>query len=86
MGNTVEPAERARLRWLCRRGTRELDLLLTDFLEHRWAEAPPSVRAAFERLLTMQDPELYALLTGRAQPDDPELADVIARIRPRPPA
>lgn len=86
MDGRDEPSERARLRWLCRRGTRELDLLLSGFLDHGWTEAPPSVRAAFERLLALQDPELYALLSGREQPSDPELADVIARIRSRPPA
>jgi antitoxin CptB len=74
-------SERARLRWLCRRGTKELDLLLTRFLDESWDDAPPATRAAFARLLELQDPELYALLTGRADAPDPELADVVDRIR-----
>ena len=71
----------ARLRWLCRRGTRELDLLLTRYLDEAYADASPATRQAFARLLEWQDPEVYALLTGRTQTDDPELADVVARIR-----
>lgn len=73
--------ERARLRWLCRRGMKELDELLARFLEQGYEAAPPAARAAFERLLEAPDPELYALLTGRRDPADPELADVVARIR-----
>jgi len=74
-------SERARLRWLCRRGTKELDLLLTRFLDEAWEDAPPATRAAFGRLLEFQDPDLYALLTGRSDAADPELADVVQRIR-----
>ncbi len=74
-------SDAARLRWLCRRGTKELDLLLGRFLEHAHADASPAVQRAFERLLECQDPELYALLSGRMHTDDPELADVVERIR-----
>lgn len=74
-------AESSRLRWLCRRGMKELDELLGRFLEHGYEAAPPAARAAFERLLEAPDPDLYALLTGRSDPPDRELADVVARIR-----
>jgi len=74
-------SEQARLRWLCRRGTRELDLLLMRFLDERWSDEPEDVRAAFGRLLELQDPDLYALLTGRAAATDPGIALVVERIR-----
>lgn len=74
-------AERPRLRWLCRRGMKELDELLAGYLEQGYEAAPPAVRTAFERLLEAPDPELYALLTGRMDAPDRELADVVARIR-----
>ena len=73
--------EEARLRWLCRRGMKELDVLLERYLETGHPEAPPAARAAFARALELQDPELYALLSGRTATDDPELADVVERIR-----
>lgn len=74
-------SDHARLRWLCRRGMKELDELLLHFLEHHLDGCPPAEQAAFARLLERQDPELYALVCGRAHPDDPLQADVLARIR-----
>ena len=72
---------RARLRWLCRRGMKELDELLTRYLERAYDDAPAAEQAAFAELLSLQDPELYALLTGRTITEDPALAEVVARIR-----
>jgi antitoxin CptB len=70
----------ARLRWRCRRGMRELDVLLERYLERRYPSAPASEQRAFESLLELQDPQLFAYVTGREQPADPELADVVARL------
>lgn len=70
-----------RLRWRCRRGTRELDLMLARYLERGWPRAGAGERAAFERLLDAPDPELHALLTGAAAPAEPELARLLARLR-----
>ena len=69
------------LKWRCRRGTKELDLLLRRFLDRHYAHAPASLQRAFEALLERQDPELYDLLTGDAPPPDPDTADVIRAIR-----
>ncbi len=68
----------ARLRWLCRRGMKELDELLLRFLER---DPEGAGQTAFVRLLERQDPDLYALVCGRVEPDDPIEADVLARIR-----
>ncbi len=73
--------ERTRLRWLCRRGMKELDELLTRFVERDFETAPAPAQAAFAVLLEYPDPELYALLCGRSPPHDPDQADVIARIQ-----
>lgn len=72
---------KARLRWLCRRGMKELDVLLAGFLDAHYDDAPPAIQQAFHDLLERQDPDVYALLTGRIIADDPTLADVVARIR-----
>ena len=74
-------SETARLRWLCRRGMRELDMLVSRYLEERYAEASPAHQAAFRDLLELQDPELNALLLGREMPREGALADVVAEIR-----
>lgn len=73
--------ELARLRWLCRRGMKELDVLLEAYLEREWHAAGESERAAFQRLLEFQDPQLWDWLSGRQTPAEKELADVVSRIR-----
>lgn len=70
----------ARLRWRCRRGMRELDVVLQRYLERRYPLAPAAERSAFEALLEAQDPQLLAYLLGREQPEDREQADVIAHL------
>lgn len=60
---------------------KELDELLTRFVERDFDTAPAPVQAAFTTLLDYPDPELYALLCGRSAPHDPDQADVIARIQ-----
>lgn len=68
------------LRWRCRRGMRELDVLLERYLERRYPHASPEEQRAFESLLELQDPQLFALVMRREGPADPELAHVIARL------
>lgn len=71
----------SRLRWRCRRGRRELDLLLERYLSDRYEHAGAAERAGFEALLERSDPELEDLLTGRLAPESPRQARVIERIR-----
>jgi len=61
----------ARLRWRCRRGMLENDLLLTRFLERRGAALSEGDVAALDRLLDLPDGELWDVLCGRtiAAPD-----------------
>jgi antitoxin CptB len=60
---------------------RELDVLLTRYLEDRYPIAPPEDREAFEALLNRQDPELYGLVVGRLEPPPGPLARVVAALR-----
>ena len=74
----------SRLRWQCRRGMRELDELLTDYLETRFDRAPPAEQRAFRELLALADDRLIDYLLG-GEPVPDELARVIREIRIRPP-
>jgi antitoxin CptB len=69
-----------RLAWQCRRGTRELDFLLAGFLRTRYPHASSAARAAFARLLELQDPELQDYLLGNVEPQDAGLRDVVRSI------
>lgn len=73
-------AHAKRLRWSCRRGMRELDVVLQRYLEARYAIAPIAEQSAFEALLELQDPQLFAYLMRRETPTDPELLNVVARL------
>ena len=75
--------EMARLRWRCRRGMRELDMLLLGYLEQHYASASADQQQAFRRLLSTPDPDILALLTGKLQTDDSQLSDVIQRLLDR---
>ena len=66
-----------RLRWRCRRGMRELDMLLLGYVDSRYEDARSREQKAFKHLLTLPDPDILALLTGRAQAEDGDLRDVV---------
>ncbi len=78
---TITPAELGRLRWRCRRGMRELDVLLLRYLERDWPAAAPAEQAAFRDLLERQDPEVNALLLGRLEPEYEALLRVLECLR-----
>ncbi|MGD0960036.1 MAG: succinate dehydrogenase assembly factor 2 [Methylomonas sp.] len=59
-----------KLRWRCRRGTLELDLILLGYLENRFARAEKSEQQQFLRLLECEDDELIRyVIEGHAAPD-----------------
>ncbi len=57
----------ARLRWQCRRGTRELDFLLNRYLETGYSAADQAERELFVELLGMEDDELSTVLMAEAE-------------------
>jgi len=65
--------------WRCRRGTRELDLLLSAYLERAYASASPEDQARFAALLERRDTELQSIFFGKAAGDE-DLGDLPARI------
>lgn len=61
---------------------RELDQLLVDYLDKRYAAAPEAEKQAFHALLELSDPELMGYLLHREQPAA-ELVSVVANILDR---
>ncbi len=74
-------AELSRLRWLCRRGMKELDVVMSGYLEQYYGTASTQEQASFRALLEMPDPDLYAMLLGRSTINDPELERFIEFLR-----
>jgi antitoxin CptB len=73
------PAPSGKLRWRCRRGMKELDVLLERYLDERFCAASDAERAAFQQLLDTPDPILHAYCLGSERPP-PRYAALIERI------
>ncbi len=71
----------ARLRWRCRRGMLENDLILARFLDARGATLTESEVGALDRLLDLADNELWDLLSGRTEPAEPSLSPLVRVLR-----
>ncbi|MDH3608491.1 MAG: succinate dehydrogenase assembly factor 2 [Gammaproteobacteria bacterium] len=69
-----------KLAWRCRRGTKELDVLMQKYLNNYYQTANKDLQHAFERMLDMQDPELYDLLVGRQTSKDQNINQVVEYI------
>jgi len=50
----------AKLKWRCRRGMKELDVLLNGYLESEYSQASNAEQDTFHLLLEQEDPHLYA--------------------------
>ena len=71
---------RERLRWHCRRALLELDLVFQRF----WSQPDridESMEAALERLLELDDHDLWHLVSGRTEATDPQLKEIIGVLR-----
>lgn len=55
--------------------------MLLGYLERCYEAADGPERAAFERLLEAEDPDLANWLYGRTRPDDPALDGIVMTIR-----
>ena len=51
-----------RLRWDCRRGMLELDIVLAQFMEQNFERLTPHEVEAFKDLLAYSDPDLWRLI------------------------
>ena len=76
----MDAIAKSRLRWNCRRGLLELDLVLERFL----ARNGNLERRTVERLneiLEFPDNDLWDIVIGRSDRYEPHLNDIVARLR-----
>jgi len=71
--------ELGKLRWRCRRGMKELDILLARYLDERFCAASRPEQGRFWQLLETPDPLLYAYCLG-SEPPPRRFAALIERI------
>ncbi len=77
----LDPVRVARLRWRCRRGMLENDLVLERFLEARGAAITEDEVAMLDRLLDLTDNDLWDLIAGRSEPGDATLLPLVRALR-----
>ncbi|MEO8977769.1 MAG: succinate dehydrogenase assembly factor 2 [Casimicrobiaceae bacterium] len=82
LANTcADPVYLSRLRWRCRRGMLENDLVLARFLDARGTSLDATFVAALTRALDLPDGELWDLIARRTETDDPVLRPVVDALR-----
>jgi antitoxin CptB len=78
---TIGEADMRRLRWRCRRGLLENDLVLQRFLDRRGGDLDAPRLAALDRLLAMDDGDLWDLVSGRAECAEAGLQEMLTWLR-----
>jgi antitoxin CptB len=73
----MDRVARQRLKWKCRRGLLELDLVLERML----AGLGEHELAALDALLELPDNDLWDVACGRSDSFDPHLTAIVARLR-----
>jgi antitoxin CptB len=74
-------SEQDRLRWRCRRGMLELDLVLSRFLETHFERLSDTQRQSLQRLLDLPDNDLWDMVTGKRQAPDRGSAEILEYLR-----
>ena len=77
----IDARRLARIRWRCRRGMLENDLILTRFLDAKSATLTEDEVAMLDKLLALTDNELWDLIVGRAEPADASARQLLEELR-----
>lgn len=72
-----------RLRWQCRRGMKELDLVLEHYLDTRFTSSSERDQHAFIELLKVEDDQLWRWLMGHEAPQQSEQLQLISVLQHR---
>ncbi|MFD2168019.1 succinate dehydrogenase assembly factor 2 [Thalassotalea euphylliae] len=70
-------SNKARLKWACRRGMLELDVLFMPFVDEAFDQLTDEQQKDFERLLECDDPELFAWFMGHETCEDEALNAIV---------
>ena len=78
--NMTSHTELSKLRWQCRRGVKELDVVLCRYLENSYQKNTTENQQTFKTLLTLEDPLLLSWLMGDQVPQDSRYLTIINEI------
>jgi len=71
----------SKLRWHCRRGVKELDVVLCNYLDNHYLDSSPEFQNAFVTLLKLEDPILMSLVMEYTHTDDEAQQQVLEKLK-----
>jgi len=74
-------SEKSKLLWRCRRGVKELDVILTQYLETGYDDSTDLDKQLFQDLLDYQDPDILRFFLRQEEPKDENIARIVEKIR-----
>ncbi|MDG3087144.1 succinate dehydrogenase assembly factor 2 [Vibrio hannami] len=74
------PEEKARIKWACRRGMLELDVVIMPFFEECFDTLSESEQQDFVALLECDDPDLFTWVMQHGRSEDEALAKMVDKI------
>lgn len=72
---------KSQLVWRCRRGVRELDVLLGRFIETEYSQLNDEEKDAFEEFLEVQDPVIMDWLFDKYSPEDAGVLNIVNKLK-----
>jgi antitoxin CptB len=79
--NWKQETELQRVRWRCRRGLLELDIIFGRFVDAHYAQLTEAERQTFEVFLDMPDNPLWDLISGRTNAESAAQAALLEKIK-----
>ena len=73
--------KKSRILWRCRRGIKEMDIVLQDFIKDSYDKLNNENKSAFSKLLEEQDLDILNWVLGKDKPEDKTLIEIIKKIR-----
>lgn len=74
-------SEADRVRWHCRRGLLELDLILGRFMDRYYGSLDDEARSSFRELLTLPDNDLLDWALARSEPGEKRYQRIVELLR-----
>ncbi len=74
-------SELSRLRWRCRRGIKEMDLIFEHFLEQQYAELSTAQKSLFSQILEENDLDIMDWILARKEPANAEYNALLEKFR-----
>lgn len=70
-----------KLKWQCRRGTLELDIMLQRYLDQCYLQADDQEQQSFLQLLALEDSDLLHYMMGNTVPESAQMAELVSKMR-----